>query len=239
MVNHRRGKSVMINQRIGTQGTPLMFIQPQNMAQNMVLTYLHQLDPEDLPLSHQDFFGFVSGSWRLPWCFTEVWMPTLGFTPFHSMGTGSRNGRGIFHGYILILVPQRSPKSYHRWEMNGNRWNRMSFFIVVPLDPQLLFETKHWRPRGWPKSGGNRWSIQKRTYQDISQFFVGKTMSYTTQSTGNCNHTTYSYLWDGLLLFYPHYSMIKLDIPILRAVYWLHPHLWWSCHVVSTRVVIM
>ena len=132
MVNHRRGKSVMINQRIGTQGTPLMFIQPQNMAQNMVLTYL-QLDPEDLPLSHQDFFGFVSGSWRLPWCFTEVWMPTLGFTPFHSMGTGSRNGRGIFHGYILILVPQRSPKSYHRWEMNGNRWNRMSFFYCCSI----------------------------------------------------------------------------------------------------------
>ena len=26
-------------------------IPPQNMAKNMVLTYLHQLDPEDLPLN--------------------------------------------------------------------------------------------------------------------------------------------------------------------------------------------
>ena len=240
MVNHRRGKSVMINQRIGTQGTPLMFIQPQNMAQNMVLTYLHQLDPEDLPLSHQDFFGFVSGSWRLPWCFTGGVDADARFHSVSLHGNGESQRERHFSWIYIDIGAPKIPQSHitdGKWmETDETGW---VFFIVVPLDPQLLFETKHWRPRGWPKSGGNRWSIQKRTYQDISQFFVGKTMSYTTQSTGNCNHTTYSYLWDGLLLFYPHYSMIKLDIPILRAVYWLHPHLWWSCHVVSTRVVIM
>ena len=33
-------------------------IYPQNMANNMVLTYLHLLDPGDLPLNSREFLGF-------------------------------------------------------------------------------------------------------------------------------------------------------------------------------------
>ena len=44
-------------------------ISPQNMANNMVLTYLHVLDPEDLPLNLWEIYGKSMGNL---WEITEV-----------------------------------------------------------------------------------------------------------------------------------------------------------------------
>jgi hypothetical protein len=121
MVNHRRGESVMINQRIGNP----IDVHPATKY-GLIWYSTSILGSWRSPIEPPRFF-------RIRIRFLEVAMMfhwgVDADARFHSIGTGSRNGRGIFHGDILILVPQRSPKSYHRWEMNGNRWNRITGWV--------------------------------------------------------------------------------------------------------------